>query len=164
MVDRFSERARRVIVLATEEARRRGHGTVGPEHLLMGLLRDGAGMGVHLLDQFGASRDALLAETDRVLSAQPATGGAVELSEALKRVLEQAVAGWAEHCRRHVGTEHLLCALLDDETAPAFGIVRRAGADPDRARRLLGMGHRLFARPSDAAVHLIATSPWRVRI
>jgi hypothetical protein len=42
--------------------------------------------------------------------------------------------------------------------------VRRASAHPERARRLLGMGQRLFARPSDAAVQLIATSPWRVRI
>jgi ATP-dependent Clp protease ATP-binding subunit ClpA len=86
------------------------------------------------------------------------------MSAALKRVLEQALAIDVEHCRRHVGTEHLVCALLDDESAPAFGIVRRASAHPDRARRLLGMGQRLFARPSDAAVHLIATSPWRVRI
>jgi ATP-dependent Clp protease ATP-binding subunit ClpC len=164
MVDRFSERARRVIVLATEEARRRGHGAVGAEHLLMGLLRDGAGMGIQLLDQFGASREALVAETERALAALPAPGGALQMSDALKRVLEQALAIDAGHCRQHVGTEHLVCALLDDETAPAFGIVRRASAHPDRARRLVGMGRRLFARPSDAAVHLIATSPWRVRI
>jgi ATP-dependent Clp protease ATP-binding subunit ClpC len=166
MLKRFSERARRVIVLATEEARRRRHGAVGPEHLLLGILRDGEGMGVALLAQFGVNLDALRAETERVLHEMSATaaGGAVELSGELKRVLEAALAIDAQHCRRHVGTEHLVGALLADEDLPAFGIVRAAGADLDRVRRLLGMGRRMFRRASEDSVHLIATSKWRVRI
>ena len=51
MLERFTERARRVVVLATDEARRRGHSAVEPAHLLMGVLRDGEGMGAHLLHQ-----------------------------------------------------------------------------------------------------------------
>jgi ATP-dependent Clp protease ATP-binding subunit ClpC len=166
MLERFSERARRVIVLATEEARRRGQGAVGPEHLLMGILRDGEGMGVQLLDQFGVGREALKAETDRVLAAMPstATPGTIELSGALKRVLERALEIDPQHYRRRVGTEHLVGALLADEGSPAFAIVRGAGADADRARRLLGLGRRMFGRASDESVHLILTSKWRVRI
>ena len=164
MLERFSERARRVVVLATEEARRRGHGVVEPQHLLLGLLRDGEGSGMRLLDQFGIDRAALTAATERAVDARPATGGAVALSDALKTVLEHALELDARHLRRRVGTEHLVGALLADDRAPAFAILLDSGADPRRARRLLGMSHRLFGRPSDEAVHLIATSPWRVRI
>ncbi|HEU4369144.1 MAG TPA: Clp protease N-terminal domain-containing protein [Methylomirabilota bacterium] len=164
MLERFTDRARRVVVLASEEARRRGHGAVAPEHLLMGILRDGEGMAVFVLDQLGVSRDALKAEAERTLDAIPAAGGDVQVSEELKRVLEAALAIDAQHCRRRVGTEHLVMALLADEAAPAFAIVRGAGADVDRARRLLGMGRRMLARASDDSVRLIATSKWRVRI
>jgi len=154
-----------VVVLATEEARRRGHAAVEPEHLLLGILRDGEGMGMSLLDQFGVGRDALTAATERVLDGRPATGGAaVSLSDALKAVLEQALELDAEHVRRRVGTEHLVGALAADEGSPAVAILRAAGADADRARRLVGMSRRLFGRPSDEAVQHIATSPWRVRI
>ena len=164
MLVRFSERARRVVVLATEEARRRGHGAVEPEHLLMGLLLDGAGAGLGLLDQFGASRAALVAATGRALDARPAAPGALTLSAALKDVLEEALAFDSQHVRRRVGTEHLVGALVQEEDAPTLAILRDAGADPARMRVLRGLGRRLFSRPSDEAVHLIATSPWRVQI
>jgi ATP-dependent Clp protease ATP-binding subunit ClpC len=164
MLERFSERARRVVVLATEEARRRGHAAVEPEHLLLGILRDGEGLGMSLLEQFGASRGALTAATERALEARPATGGPVAMSDTLKAVLEQAFAFDPGHLRRRVGTEHLVGALLASERSPAFAILLDAGTHADRARRMLGLGRRLFGRPSDEAVHLIATSPWRVRI
>jgi ATP-dependent Clp protease ATP-binding subunit ClpC len=165
MLERFSERARRVIVLATEEARRRGHAAVGPEHLLAGLLRDGEGMGVRLLDQAGVTRAALLAQAERALDALPAPGGPVALSEAVKRVLEQSLALDERHWRRHVGTEHLAIALLGgDERETVLAILRDAGADVARVRHLAGLCRRLGRRPSDDAVALIATSPWRLRI
>jgi ATP-dependent Clp protease ATP-binding subunit ClpC len=153
-----------VLGLATDEARRRGHGAVEPEHLLLGLLRDGAGAGMSLLDQFGVARSALLAATERALDARPRASGAVALSDALKAVLEHAVAFDARHLRRRVGTEHLIAALFHDEAGPAFTILVDSGLERERARRMLGLGRRLFGRPSDEAVHLIATSPWRVRI
>jgi ATP-dependent Clp protease ATP-binding subunit ClpC len=137
---------------------------VEPEHLLMGILLDGAGAGLGLLDQFGASRAALSAATARALDARPVVPGAPALSDALKDVLEQALAFDPQHLRRRVGTEHLVGALVQEEDAPALAILRDAGADPARLRVLRGLGRRLFARPSDEAVHLIATSPWRVRI
>lgn len=168
MLERFTERARRVIVLATDEARRRGHGAVGPEHLLLGLLRDGEGLAVHLLDQFGVSREALAAEAARALDAipvaTPVAEGPRELSPALRHVVMRAFEVDPQRHRRRVGTEHLLCALLHDQESPGFAILRGAGADLDRTRRLLGVGRRMFARASDESVHLIATSSWRVRI
>jgi ATP-dependent Clp protease ATP-binding subunit ClpC len=164
MLDRFSERARRVIVLATEEARRRGHAAVEPAHLLMGLLRDGAGLGMSLLDQFGVARPRLVAATERALDARPVTGGAVVLSEATRAVLQAAFEIDPRHLRRRVGTEHLVGALVDDERSPACAILLDAGVEAVRVQRMVGLGRRLFGRPPDEAVHLIATSPWRVRI
>ena len=77
MLERFTERARRVVVLATEEARNRRHEAVGPEHLLMGILRDGGDSVVHMLAQLHVSPETLRAEVERVLSETPgsATGG-----------------------------------------------------------------------------------------
>jgi ATP-dependent Clp protease ATP-binding subunit ClpC len=166
MLERFSERARRVIVLATDEARRRGHGVVGPEHLLMGILRDGEGVGVQLLDQFGVGRDALKAATGRVLDAIPsaATGSDVTLSAELKAVLEAALEIDEQHCRRHVATEHLVGALLKDDRSPAVEILRAAGADVERSSRLMSIGRLMFKRPTEDSVRFIATSKWRVRI
>jgi ATP-dependent Clp protease ATP-binding subunit ClpC len=167
MLERFSERARRVIVLATDEARRRGHAVVGPEHLLMGILRDGAGVGVQLLDQFGVSRDALTAATGRVLDAMPSApmGSDVTLSAELKAVLEAALEIDAQHCRRYVATEHLVGALLKEDQSPVLQILRAAGADVDRTHRLVTMARRLMLqRPTEDSVRFIATSKWRVRI
>ena len=166
MLERFSERARRVVVLATDEARRRGHGAVGPEHLLLGILRDGGGVGVHLLDQFHVSRAALEAAVARVLDAMPstATGGDVTLSAELKAVLEAALEIDAQHCRRHVATEHLVGALLKDDGSAAVEILRAAGADVERSSRLMSLSRLAFRRPTEESVRLIATSKWRVRI
>ena len=77
MVSRSTERARRVMVVATEEARSRRHEAVGPEHVLTGLLRDGGGSTAHVLEQLHASPERLRAEVERVLSETPesATGG-----------------------------------------------------------------------------------------
>jgi ATP-dependent Clp protease ATP-binding subunit ClpC len=166
MLERFTGRARRVIVLATEEARRRGHGAVGPEHLLLGILRDGEGMGVRLLDQFKVSREALQGATEQVLSTIPAAeaGASVALAAELKAVLQTALVIDDGHCRRHVATEHLVGALLKDEESAAIRILRSAGADVERTSRVVALGRLMFKRPTDDSVRLIATSKWRVRI
>src|SRR4030095_8467536 len=101
MLERFTERARRVVVLATDEARRRGHSAVEPAHLLMGVLRDGEGTGAHLLHQL-AEHNARRAAAEQALDAVPAasSGGEVSLSAASKAVLQAAIAVDEEHCRR----------------------------------------------------------------
>jgi ATP-dependent Clp protease ATP-binding subunit ClpC len=164
MLERFTERARRALAAATDEARRRGHDQVGPEHLLAGILHEGGGMGVALLDQLVARREALTAAAGRALDAIPRSDGEVRLSAELKRVLETALAIDDQHCRRHVNIEHLLSALLADEASPGFAILRAGGADLDRARRLLGTLRRMLGRASDESVSLIAASRWLVRI
>ena len=68
MLERFTERARRVMVLATEEARSRRHEAVGPEHLLLGILRDDGGLNVKVLERLRISPEALRTQVERVLS------------------------------------------------------------------------------------------------
>jgi ATP-dependent Clp protease ATP-binding subunit ClpC len=131
MLERFTERARRVVVLATEEARNRRHEAVGPEHLLMGILRDGGDSVVHMLAQLHVSPETLRAEVERVLSeiSGSATGGDPTFSPDLKAVLEIALS-----VKRTltVNTDLLLLALAE-EHSPISAILRVAGAD----RRLM---------------------------
>lgn len=131
MLERFTERARRVVVLATEEARNRRHEAVGPEHLLMGILRDGGDSVVHMLAQLHVSPETLRAEVERVLSETPgsAAGGDPTFSPDLKAVLEIALS-----VKRTltVNTDLLLLALAE-EHSPISAILRVAGAD----RRLM---------------------------
>ena len=131
MLERFTERARRVVVLATEEARNRRHEAVGPEHLLMGILRDGGDSVVHMLAQLHVSPETLRAEVERVLSETPgsATAGDPTFSPELKAVLEIALS-----VKRTltVNTDLLLLALAE-EHSPISAILRVAGAD----RRLM---------------------------
>lgn len=150
MLERFTERARRVIVLATEEARSRRHEAVAPEHLLMGILRDGGSRAAKELEWL-----RVRAEVERVLNETPgsATSGEPAFSPELKTTLEAAL----ELLRRHpgsIGPEHLLLGLLADDGSAASRILRAAGADLDAARRWARLFAGLF----------IATSKWRVQI
>jgi ATP-dependent Clp protease ATP-binding subunit ClpA len=90
MLERFTERARRAVVLAIEEARSRRHEAVGPEHLLIGILQVGGDFAVHSLEQLGVSPETVRAEVERVLSETPgvATSGEPTFSPELKAVLE----------------------------------------------------------------------------
>ena len=155
MLNRFTERARRVVVLATNEARSRSHDAVGPEHLLMGILRDGGSSAVHMLEQLHVSPETLRAEVERVLSETPgsATGGDPTFSPELKAVLEVALS---VKRRLTVDTDLLLLALVE-EHSPISAILRAAGAD---RRLVLASG---FRKPvTEEEVSFVATSRWRV--
>jgi ATP-dependent Clp protease ATP-binding subunit ClpC len=164
MLERFTERARQVVVLATEEARSRRHEMVGPEHLLMGLLQVGGDFAVHSLEQLGVSPEAVRAEVERVLGASPpgsATGSEPAFSPELKAVLEGALA---VKRRRTVDPELLLLALLAEEHSAVSGILHATGADLAKARRLPVRMMSVLNKPvTEEEVHLIATSRWRVR-
>ena len=158
MVERFTERARRAMVLATDEARSRRHEAIGPEHLLLGRLREGACLDLKALERIRVSPETLQAEVERVLSAMagsPARGEPV-FSPELKSVLETAIK-----LRRRsdsvIGAEHLLLGLLADDGSAAGRIMRAAGAEFDTACR---MG---FLVPGGERGFLLATSPWLAR-
>ena len=158
MAERFTERARRAMVLATDEARSRHHETIGPEHLLLGILREGTCVDLEVLERIRVSAETLRAEVERVLSAMvgsPARGEPV-FSPELKAVLETAVK-----LRRRsdgaIGAEHLLLGLLTDDGSAAGRILRAAGAEFETLCR---MG---FLVPGGERGFFLATSPWLAR-
>src|SRR5687767_5500839 len=130
MLERFTSRARRVVVLAIEAARSRGHETIGPEHLLMGILQDGDGMAVKVLERLEVQPDSLRAVLERVLTETPGSSTRSEraFSPELKAVLEAAVdSRFQPH--HVVGTENLLLGLLTYEASAAYRVLRLAGVD-----------------------------------
>ena len=157
MVEQFTERARRAMVLAADEARSRRHEAIGPEHLLLGILREGTCLDLKVLERIRVSPETLHAEVERVLSSMagsPARGEPV-FSPELKAVLETAF----ELRRRSdsaIGAEHLLLGLLADGSA-AGRILRAAGAEFETACR---MG---FLVPGGERGFLLVTSPWLAR-
>jgi ATP-dependent Clp protease ATP-binding subunit ClpC len=164
MLERFTERARRVVVLAIDEARNRRHAAVGPEHLLMGILRDRGGMAVKVLERLGVPPEALGVEVERLLSETPGSQASVEpvFSAELKGVLQAALGE-----RRHahvIGTEILLLGLLAHDGSEANRVLRAAGADLDEARRITGLFYDSTAIPITVEnIRFIATSKWRVQ-
>src|SRR6266536_6336496 len=135
MLERFTERARRVMVLATEEARNRKHAAVVPEHLLMGILRDGGGLAINVLERLRVSVEAIRVEIERVLAGMPASATSTEpaFSPELRAVLEASFDEGRRH--NYVGTEQLLLGLLADNRCAASQVLEAAGANLDEARR-----------------------------
>jgi ATP-dependent Clp protease ATP-binding subunit ClpC len=162
MLERFTEGARQVLVLATEEARSRRHETVGPEHLLMGILQAGGDFTVHSLAQLGVSPDTLRAEAERVLGETPGSATRVEpaFSPELKALL--AVVLTVKR-RRSVDPDLLLLALLTDEHSAVRGILQATGADLAKARWLPVQMSVLRSPVTEEEVSFVATSRWRVR-
>jgi ATP-dependent Clp protease ATP-binding subunit ClpC len=165
MLERFTERARRAVVIATEEARSRGHEAVGPEHLLLGILQAGGGDSpVHCyLEQLGVRPETVRAQVERVLNESPgsAAGGEPTFSPELKAVLESALS-----VRRTltVNTSLLLLALLGEDDSAISGILQASGADLAKARHLKKLVSAFHKPVTEEEVSFIATSGWRVRL
>jgi prophage maintenance system killer protein len=137
MFTRFTDRARRVVVLAQDEARDLGLGSVGTEHLLLGLLIEGEGVAAVALESLGVSleeaRDRVVEMADR---GQGPPAGRIPFTPGAKQVLERALREALQLGHNHIGTEHLLLSLLaggDDITAQVLAD-RGAGYDPVRER------------------------------
>src|SRR5436190_73721 len=135
MLERFTARARRSVVLASDEARSRGHESISPEHLLMGILRDGEGMAVKVLERLQAPPEMLRAEIERLLSETPgsAAGSEPAFSSELRAVLQAALEARLQP-KHVIGTENLLLGLLACEGSEANRVLRAAGVDFDGAR------------------------------
>src|SRR3989442_10870614 len=162
MVERFTPRARRAVVLATEEARSRGHESIEPEHLLMGILRDGEGMAVKVLERLQVP-ETLRAEVERLLSETPGSSTPSEpgFSAKLKAVLQAAVEARLQP-NHVIGPENLLLGLLAWEGSEANGVLHAAGVNVDAARSVISLFYNSMAAPITAEnLRFIATSKWR---
>jgi len=143
MLERFTERAQRVILLAKEEAKKRQESVVGTEHLLLGLLREGEGVAVQVLRALGVDLDKARAEVERLIGTggggrpQGPVEGVVLTPRAKKVVMEIAPREAQNLGHNYVGTEHLLLALLREGEGLAAKALEGLGVDLERARALV---------------------------
>ncbi len=151
MFERFTERARRVIILAREEAGRFRHDFVGTEHILLGLIRDGEGIATAVLQRLGLRLETVKAEVERALAGFPKTltFGEVPFTPQAKRVLELSIEEARQLGHNYIGTEHLLLGLMKEGQCIAAKILESLGARLDEVRQetLALLGDQYYPRP-----------------
>lgn len=132
--ERFTRRARRIVVLAQEEAAELGQGRVGTEHLLIGLVRAEDEAVGPVLAEAGIALEPL---RERVAALEPGPRRRSPFSRAARRALEQSFREAQALGDRFIGAEHVLLGLLADERAGSLALVRELGADPEKLRAAL---------------------------
>jgi hypothetical protein len=136
LFQRFSERARRAVTLAQEEARELHHNYVGTEHLLLGLLRVPEGVAARALASFGVSHEAVLAQVERIIGrGTAAPRGHIPFTPRSKKVLELALREALQLGHNYIGTEHVLLGLVREGEGVAAQVMVGLGADLPRVRR-----------------------------
>ena len=135
-MERFTQRARRVLSLAQEEAERLQHNYIGTEHLLLGLIREEGGVAGRVLRELGLEQRRVDELVERMTRATPRTTTVQpELSPGTKRVLELAVDEARRMGHHYIGTEHLLLGLVRLTEGVAIDILKRLGVSPEEVRR-----------------------------
>ena len=146
MHDKFTERVRKVIFLAREEAARLQHGSIGTEHLLLGLLREGEGIAATVLSNLGLDLEAIRHAVENMVAQAGGTLtiGEIPFTSNAKRVLELSVDEARQLGHNYVGTEHLLLGLIREGEGVAAKVLMDMGVDRKKVRdetlKLLG-GH-----------------------
>jgi ATP-dependent Clp protease ATP-binding subunit ClpC len=135
MFERFTERARRVVVLAQDEARELDHNYIGTEHLLLGLLREGEGVAARALDELGISRAAVREQVVKLIGRGGHTpSGHIPFTPRAKKALELSLREALQLNHNHIGTEHLLLGLLREGDGVAAQVLVELGAGLHRVR------------------------------
>jgi ATP-dependent Clp protease ATP-binding subunit ClpC len=143
MFERFTDRARRTVVVAQQEAGRLNHNYIGTEHLLLGLLYEGEGTAAQALGSLGVNLDAArLQVVDIIGTSGSAPTGHIPFTPRAKRVLELSMRESLGLGHNYIGTEHLLLGLLSEGEGVAVQVLERLGVTPtgahDRVLQILG--------------------------
>ena len=151
MFERFTDRARRVVVLAQEEARMLDHNYIGTEHLLLGLIHEGEGVAAKALEALGISLDAVRQQVEAIIGrGQQAPSGHIPFTPRAKRVLELSLRESGQLGHNYLGTEHILLGLVREGEGVAAQVLMKLGGDLNRVRQMviqLLQGHGAEARP-----------------
>src|SRR5512140_211718 len=135
MFERFTERARQVVVLAQEEARSLKHNYIGTEHLLLGLLREEEGVAARVLDSLDVSVEEVRAAVVRIVgSGEESPQGQIPFTPRAKKVLELALREALSLGHNYIGTEHILLGLVREDEGVAARILLDLDAEPDKIR------------------------------
>ncbi len=156
MNDRFTQRVRKVLFLARDEAGRMQHDYIGTEHLLLGIIREGEGIASRVLQRLGVDFAQIQQSIEEIVNSQSGTItiGEIPFTPRAKRVLEISIDEARIHNHNYVGTEHLLLALIKEGEGVASRVLNDLGADHERVRRevlkMLGTSDRPLEKPQDA--------------
>jgi hypothetical protein len=135
MYERFTDRARKVMRLANQEARRLRHEYIGTEHILLGLAREGSGVAAHVLKNLGIDLDKIRLETGKLVLCGPdMIYGVFPLTPRARKVLEYAIDEARNLNHNYVGTEHLLLGLLREHKGVAAIGLRNLGLTTEKVR------------------------------
>jgi ATP-dependent Clp protease ATP-binding subunit ClpC len=134
--ERFTDRARRVVVLAQEEARMLNHNYIGTEHILLGLVRERDGVAAKALDSLNIRLDAVRREVEDVIGqGQAAPTGHIPFTPRAKKVLELSLREALQLGHNYIGTEHILLGLIREGEGVAAQVLQKLGADLNRVRQ-----------------------------
>ncbi|QCO97350.1 ATP-dependent Clp protease ATP-binding subunit [Arthrobacter sp. 24S4-2] len=130
MFERFTDRARRAVVLAQEEARTLNHNYIGTEHILLGLIQEGEGVAAKALESLGISLDGVREQVQEILGpGQPSPAGHIPFTPRAKKVLELALREALQLGHNYIGTEHILLGLVHEGEGVAAQVLVRLGGD-----------------------------------
>src|SRR6266496_3868700 len=136
MFERFTDRARRVVVLAQEEARLLNHNYIGTEHILLGLIHEGEGVAAKALESLGISLEAVRAQVEEIIGqGQSAPTGHIPFTPRAKKVLELSLREALQLGYNYIGTEHILLGLIREGEGVAAQVLVKLGADLSRVRQ-----------------------------
>jgi Clp amino terminal domain, pathogenicity island component len=136
MFERFTDRARRVVVLAQEEAVGLNHNYIGTEHLLLGLIREREGVAAKALESLGISLEAVRAQVEEIIGqGQSAPTGHIPFTPRAKKVLELSLREALQLGHNYIGTEHILLGLIREGQGVAAQVLVKLGADQPRVRQ-----------------------------
>jgi ClpA/ClpB-like protein/UvrB/UvrC motif-containing protein len=136
MFQRFTDRARRVVVLAQEEASRLDHGYIGTEHILLGLIHEGEGVAANALKALGIRLGPVRQQVEEIIGrGQEAPQGHIPFTPRAKKVLELSLRESKQLGHNYIGTEHILLGLIREGDGVAAQVLVRLGADLNRVRQ-----------------------------
>jgi len=136
MFERFTDRARRVVVLAQEEARMLNHNYIGTEHILLGLIHEGEGVAAKALESLGISLEAVREQVEEIIGqGQQAPSGHIPFTPRAKKVLELSLREALQLGHNYIGTEHILLGLIREGEGVAAQVLVKLGADLNRVRQ-----------------------------
>ena len=144
MFDRFTERARKVIILAKEEAKRFNHDYIGTEHVFLGLIKEGESVAAAVLQNLGLALDTIRLEVEKLVLFGPSTivSGDIPFTPKAKKVIELAMDEARRLGHNYIGTEHLLLGLIKEGEGVASHVLMNVGLDLNKVRaeviKLLG--------------------------
>ena len=136
MFERFTDRARRVVVLAQEEARMLNHNYIGTEHILLGLIHEGEGVAATALESLGIVLEGVREQVEEIIGqGQQAPSGHIPFTPRAKKVLELSLREALQLGHNHIGTEHILLGLIREGEGVAAQVLVKLGADLNRVRQ-----------------------------